>query len=149
MIIDKLTEFCDAVATGNTGTRLIGNVIDLSVVRDIGVGTPLYLVVIAEEEITAASAGTYQIALTSGTDATLANPVNHLLSAALVTDVAGSGVAAGTVILNVALPMAGTVYKQFLGIREIVGAQNTTGGKIDAFLVVDQHKWTAFPDAVN
>lgn len=150
MWIDKLTQFCDAVSTGNTGTRVIGSTVDLSVARDIGVGSELYLYVVVETEVTAASAGTYQIALTSGTDASLSNPVNHILSASYVTDTTGnSALPAGTVILNIELPMEGTVYKQFIGIREIVGTANTTGGKITAFLTPDPHKWKAYADAVN
>jgi hypothetical protein len=45
-VLDERTEFCDATAlnTGAAGTYLIGDVIDSSVVRDIGQGV-VYLVI--------------------------------------------------------------------------------------------------------
>ena len=146
MITDKLNRFADAEATGNTGTRVIGDVIDLEIVRDMGAGKPVYLNVTVDTAITAGAGGTYQIALTSGTDASLSSPVNHVLSAELD---AASGIAAGTVILNVALPMEGTEYKRYIGLREIVGTANTTAGAIDGFLTVDGRSYKSYADAAN
>ena len=47
MIADKLTTFCDAVElnTGAAGAYMIGDVIDIEDLRDIGQHSGLYLVI--------------------------------------------------------------------------------------------------------
>jgi len=143
MIKDANNTFADGVATGNIGTNLVGDVMDLEQVRDIGAGKPVYLTVHAVEDITAGAGGTYQVVLTSADDAALTtNPVNHLTSAELD---AAATIAAGTAILKVALPMEDPEYKQYVGIREIVGTANTTAGSIDAFLTLDARSYKAYP----
>lgn len=142
MIYDTLTTFADGEETGNTGTRLIGDTVDLQDVRDVGNGQTLYLMVMVSTGITAGSAGTYQVKLTSGTDNTLASPVDHLVSAEFVTG--STAIDAGTVLLHAALPIEGVEYKRFLGIREVVGTQNTTAGEISAFLTLDPHAWKSY-----
>jgi hypothetical protein len=44
-----------------------------------------------------------------------------------------------------------TDYKQFLGIKEVVATQNTTGDDraISAFLTFDPHGWKAYPEGDN
>ena len=48
MILDTYGTFADAEATGDTGTRVVGDVIDLGAPppRDIGQGQPMYLMVL-------------------------------------------------------------------------------------------------------
>src|ERR1044071_4318389 len=72
MILDKRTEFADAVSVAATaGTALIGSQIDLTTARDIGNGRPVYLIITTDTEIiTGGSAGTIQFKLAS--DATAA-----------------------------------------------------------------------------
>lgn len=142
MITDKAFTFCEEDATGDTGTRIVGDVVNTLHLRDQGAGQPVYLRVFVTTTIEAGTGGTYQIALTSGTNASLASPVNHVLSA--VFD-AGSDIVAGTELLNVALPMEGIEYKQFLGIREIVGVENTTAGAITAVVTIDPLSYKAYP----
>ena len=77
MILDERTEFADAVScnTGAAGTYNIGDVIDLSVARDIASGRPLYLVVGVDTSIiTGGNAGTIAFQLVSdGTDTIATN----------------------------------------------------------------------------
>lgn len=144
MITDNDLLFADGETTGNTGTRIVGDVVDLKQVRDIGAGTPIYLVVRVETGITVASStGTYQVALTSGTDASLTSPQNHVLSDAFATST--TAIPAGTVLLNVALPLEGPEYKRFVGIREIVASQNTNAGAISAFLTMTPYAYKSYP----
>lgn len=152
MILDELTEFCDATAlnTGAAGTYVLGDQIDLQVVRDLGGDQALYLVIGAAVGINAAGAGTVQFALTSADDAALTtNPVNHVLSPAYVTSTtsgnAGGALAAGKRLLTVPLPHEGDVpYKRYVGIRQITGAQAITAGAIDAFLTVNPNAWKSY-----
>jgi len=143
-ITDFNLTFADAEATGNTGTRIVGDVINLEDVRDIGSGQSLYLVLSVETAIAAGTDGTIQFALTTGTDASLSSPVNLLTSA--VYD-AEAGVEAGTYIFNVALPMEGPAYKQYLGVREIVAEANTSAGAINAYLTLDPVAYRSYPKA--
>jgi len=90
MILDERNEFCDAVScnTGAAGTYNLGDIIDLSVARDLGGDRALYLVVTVDTGITTAgSAGTVAFQLVSdGTDtiSTTTQSV-HLVSKAWVT----------------------------------------------------------------
>lgn len=144
MIVDSLNKFAEGTATGNTGTRVIGDVIDLGAPnRDLGAGEPIYLNVVVDTAITAGAGGTIQFALTSAADAALtSSPVNHLITGTLD---AAAGVAIGTVLFNVALPSA--LYGRFLGVREIVAVANTTAGKIDAFLSRNQNAYRSYAGA--
>ena len=52
MILDARNEFADATSVAAAaGTALIGNVIDLSVARDLGNGEAPYLVITTDTEI--------------------------------------------------------------------------------------------------
>lgn len=152
MILDELTEFCDATAlnTGAAGTYTIGDQIDLQVVRDLGGDQTLYLVIGVTTGINAAGAGTVQFKLTSADDAALtSNPVDHVASAAFVTSTtsgnAGGALAAGTRLMALALPLEGSVpYKRYLGIRQVTGTQAITAGAVDAFLTTHPNAWKAY-----
>lgn len=142
MLFDKNLTFAEGVATGNTGTRLVGDVIDLRNMRDIGAGEPVYLNVLVHTGITVAnSTGTYQVLLTSGSDdAVTSDLTDHVTSAAFATST--DAIPAGTVLLNIAIPAA--AYGRYLGVREVVGGQNTNAGKITAFLSKDQAAYTNY-----
>lgn len=144
MIVDSLNLFAENASTGNVGTNILGNVMDIGTSRDIGTGQPLYVNAQVTTGITAGSAGTYVIKLTSASDAALSSgAVDHVVSASVATST--TAIAAGTVLLNAALP-AGT-YGRYIGIREVVGTANTTAGKVSAFLSNDQISWTAYAGA--
>ena len=94
MILDERFEFCDATSvalTAGANFQNIGDVVDLSVARDIGVGMPLYLVVQVDTTIiTGGNAGTIQFQLVSdasGTIATNGTQTVHGKSAIFVTGV--------------------------------------------------------------
>lgn len=144
MLFDTLNTFAEAVATGNTGTRTVGDVIDLGAApdRDIGVGNHMYLNVVVDTQITAGASGTYQVKLVTSDNSDLSSGTDLVVSAELD---AASNIDAGTAILNVAIPSA--TYARYLGIQEVVGTANTTAGKITAFLSKDQRSYTAYPDA--
>ncbi len=145
-MFDKNLTFAEGVATGNTGTRLVGDVIDLGDQqrRDLGAGEPVYLNVQVVTGITAASAGTYQVALSSAdNEALTTNVTNHVLSASLATGT--TAIPAGTMLLNVAVPSE--LLRRYVGVREIVGSQNTTAGAVTAFLNRDQVSYRAYDGA--
>lgn len=141
MIIDKLNRFADAVATGNTGTRVLGDVIDLGTQRrDMGVGETIGFRVQVDTAIAAGSGGTWAVKLTTADDAALSTNAIDLVTSATLD--AAAGVAAGTVVLNVYLPS--TLFRRYLGVKEVVGTANTTAGKIDAFLCKDLIAYNAY-----
>ena len=146
MLMDKDVRLCTADTTGNIGTNLLGDVINAEVARDLGAGRPVYLTALVETAIAATAGGTYQLLLSSGTDVTLSGAVNHITTDAFD---AAAGIAAGTVLINQALPAEGSVaYKQYLAIREVVAVANTSAGAIDAFLTLDQRAYKAYDQGV-
>lgn len=146
MITDAFNTFALAVATGNIGTNLLGDVINLEDIRDIGAGRQVFLNVVVDVAIAATAGGTYAVKLTTGTDAALSTPVDLIVSG---TFDSAAGIAAGTVLLNIALPAEGAAYKQYIGVQEVVAVANTSAGAINAFLTIDQLAYQAYPDAVN
>lgn len=143
MLFDKHLLFTENGSTGASGTRLVGDVIDLTASGlDIGAGEPVYLNVLVTTGITVASStGTYQIKLTSATDSAISSgTVDHVISASVATST--TAIPAGTVLANIALP-AGT-YGRYLGVQEVVGTTSTNAGKITAFLSKDQAAYKAY-----
>lgn len=150
MILDTFNEFCDATAlnTGAAASYLLGNQIDLGAVpRDIGVGEPLYLVIQVATAIAAAAGGTVQFHLASDAAAAMTpgTATKHYSTAALD---AAAGIAAGTVLAVVAVPMEGPVYERYLGIVQTTAVDAVSAGAINAFLTRDVAKWKAYPDAL-
>jgi hypothetical protein len=157
MIMDERTEFADAVSVAAAaGTALIGDVIPLSNLRDIGAGKPpIYLVITTDTEIiTGGAAGTIKFQLVSDAQAAIATDGTatvHYDTGTFVTDDAAANDAqlnAGGVIACVPLPMEGKVYEAFLGILCVIGTTTVTAGKINAFLTLDPRRWKAYPDAL-
>ena len=158
MILDERLEFADEVdVSAAAGTALIGDVIDIEVIRDIGHGHPIYLNIRTglTEIITGGVAGTLQFQLASDAQAAIATDGSasiHFQTDALVTDDAGTNAAefnAGGVIAQVALPLEGVPYERYLGILAITATTTTTAGTINAFLTLDQAGWKSMPDGVN
>lgn len=152
MILDERNEFADAVSVAaSAGTANIGDVIDLSVARDIGNGEPMYLVINVDTEIiTGGSAGTIAFQLVSdasGTIATDGSQTVHFKSRDFVTDDAAANdaaLSAGAFPVVVALPMEGQAYERYLGVQAVVGTTTVTAGKINAFLTHDVSKWKSY-----
>ena len=158
MWLDERTEFADNEdVSASAGTALIGDVIDSSVVRDIGNGQPVYLVIRTggTEIITGGSAGTLTFQLASDAAASVATDGSatvHLQTDALVTDDAGSNAAqfnvGGTIFFG-ALPTEGVPYERYVGILAVTATTTTTAGTINAFLTLDPSGWKSYADATN
>jgi hypothetical protein len=157
MLMDKNLEFADAVSVAAAaGTALIGSQIDMTVVRDIANGRPVYLVITTDTEIiTGGTAGTIQFKLASDASAAIAtdgSATDHWLSPVFVTDDAALNSAqlnAGGVIAMVPLPIEGAVYERYLGILAVIATTTVTAGAINAFLTLDPRKYKAYADASN
>lgn len=146
MIMDERLEFADAVSVAAAaGTALIGDVIDLGpVARDVGAGTPMWLVISVDTEIiTAGAAGTLKFQLVSDAQAAIATDGSatvHFDSGTFVTDDAAANsnsLNAGAFPVVAAIPMEGNTYERYLGILAVTGTTATTAGKINAFLTLD------------
>lgn len=153
-IMDKLNEFADAASVAMAaGTANLTNQIDTSVVRDIGNGEPLYLVIsVATGIATGGSAGTIQFALVSDDTASIATngtQTTHILTKAFATS--GTAIAAGTVLACVPLPLGvAAAYERYMGVQVIVGTTTTTAGAVDAYLTPSPvGGWKAYADATN
>ena len=152
MIMDEGLEFADAenVSTGGAATNLIGDVIDLGVVRDIGQGHPLYLVI--QVSIDFAGGTAMQFILASDSQAAIAvdgSESRHYLSDVFLD----ADLTAGDFRMVIPLPMGSvansiTPYERYLGILG-VGTGTHSAGAIDAFLTSDPIGWRAYPDANN
>jgi len=157
MILDERNEFADAVSVAaGAGTALIGDVIDLSVARNIGNGEPLYFVITAATEIiTAGAAGTIKFQLASDAAAAIATDGTasvHFDTGTFVTDDSAandSQLNAGGVICAVAIPNEGRVYERYLGVLCTIGTTTVTAGAINAFLTHDVAKWKAYAEGAN
>lgn len=157
MILDNALEFADAVSVAAAaGTANIGDVIDLTLARDIGNGQPLYLVINVDTEIiTGGTAGTIQFQLVSDavtSPATDGNQTIHYISDTFVTDdtlLIDDELRAGAYPFVVALPLEGKEYERYLGVQAVVATTTTTAGAINAFLTLDPVGWKSYPDATN
>jgi hypothetical protein len=157
MILDERTEFADAVSVAAAaGTALVGDVIDLSVARNLGAGVkPIYLVIsVATEIITAGAAGGIEFILASDAQAAIATDgtaTYHFVSRVFVTDDAAANDAelnAGGVPVCIPLPGEGRPYERFLGILVRTSTTTTTAGAINAFLTMNPKQWKALADAI-
>ncbi|MFZ9370247.1 MAG: Bbp16 family capsid cement protein [Limnohabitans sp.] len=149
MILDDKLEFCDAVSlnTGAAGTYNIGDVIDLSVARDLGGDQAPYLVVTVDTGITVASStGTVAFQLVSdGTDTIATNGTQtvHAVSKAHATST--TAIPAGSVLFAVQLPIEGlTAYERYLAVQQVTGTTALNAGKVNAFLTMDVARWKAY-----
>ena len=151
MILDKRTEFCDAVScnTGAAGTYNLGDIIDLGAVspsRDLGGDMALYLVVTVDTGITTAgSAGTVAFQVVSdGTDTIATNGTQtvHATSRAFTTG--STAIAAGTVLFAIQLPIEGAAYERYLAVQQVTGTTALNAGKVNAFLTTDVARWKAY-----
>lgn len=155
MILDKRTEFADAVAlnTGAAGTYLIGSQLDLSEVRDVGNGKEVYFVVTVATGIeVGASTGTVAFKLASDDSASVSTTTStvHYTSPEFATSTTTdtTTLAAGTVLFAVPLPLEGNAYERYLGILQVTGTTAISAGAINAFLTFDVQKWKAYADAI-
>lgn len=155
MILDERNEFCDDTSvalTAGASWQNIGDVIDLGLAaRDVGNGQPLYLVIsVGTDGIDAAGAGSIAFRLASDDSGTIhaSTSTVHAVSATFVTSTtsgdAGGALEPGKSLLVVALPMEGNVYERYIGLQALVSTQNTTAGKVHAFLTNDVARWKTY-----
>jgi len=150
MILDELNEFADAVAVTGTAasTYVLGDYIDLGsspTLKDIGVGEDLYLVIGVDTTV-AASGGAANVTfkLVSDSVVTLdSSPTTHWTSGAI----AKGTLVAGYIVARVKLP-AGN-YERYLGVTFTPDTNDTTAGKVNAFLTKDINRWIALPNAAG
>ena len=155
-ILDESLEFADAVSVAAAaGTALIGDVINLEQLGDIGAGEPIYLVITTDTEIiTGGIAGTIKFILASDAQAAIATDGSasvHIDTGTFVTDDSAandSQMNAGGVIFCGPLPMEGRAYEQYLGILAVIATTTVTAGKVNAFLTRNPAKWRAYADAI-
>lgn len=158
MILDELLEFADAtsVAFASGTTTVVGDVIDLSVLEDVGIGEEMWIVIQTTTEIiTGGAAGTIQFTVVSDSLSTLgagvvANCTSHIVGRTFVTDDSAANDAemnAGGVIMATRLPPGS--YERYLGILATVATTTVTAGAVNAFLTKDYAKWIALNDATN
>lgn len=146
MIIDDRNEFCDAVAcnTGAAATYNLGDIIDLSVARDMGNGRPIFLVITVDTEIiTGGTAGTVAFQLVSDATTTIATDgsqtVHHTSRTFVTDDTALTELQAGEVAVCLALPLEGVAYERYLAVQQVTGTTAITAGKVNAFLTLDPY----------
>ena len=159
MIFDRLNEFCDDTSvalTAGASWQNVGDQIDLSEARDVGNGEPMYLVIaVGSTGIkVGANTGTIAFRLASDDSATIhaSTSTVHVVSPTVATsttsDAAGGVLEPGKPLLVVSLPIEGNTYERYIGIQALVSTENTTAGKINAFLTHDVAKWKAYADAL-
>lgn len=149
-IIDKLTEFCDAVTMDQeTGTFLMGNQIDLGAAsRNVGDGHPVYLVFrVTATPTDGGDSATATFKLVSDDSASIAT--NGSATEHIVTDAfLKTQLTAGTTFVYT-LPNDQT-YERYLGILMVVGTAGFDSGSFDAWLSWDPPTtWKAYADASN
>jgi len=146
MILDERTEFCDATAltTGATGTKNIGDIIDLTVPHDLG-QRQAYLVIQVTTAIVGTSS-TVQFQLVSDSTSTISTTTQtiHHISMAIpeATLVAGYQ-------MVIPLPSESPAYERYLALQTVIGVANLSAGAINAFLTLDPNGNKAYADAVN
>ena len=156
MIMDSRLEFCDAVNVfASAGTALVGSQIDTDVIRDLGQGHPLYLVItVATGIITGGTAGIIQFKLVSDSTASISTTTStiHAASEAFVTDdiaAVDTELLIGATPWVTALPPEGPEWEQFMGLLVVTTTTTTTAGAINAFLTLDPYGWKSYADAAN
>lgn len=143
MILDERLEFADSASVINaTGTFLLGDVVPLSVARDIGGGEAgqLYLVVQVDVALDSAAEGaTIVFKLVSDAQAAIAvdgtasvHAVSETFTEAQVDDV-GSRVW----VCPVPPQSDAEPYETFLGVIYTIGGEALTAGQVSAFLTRD------------
>lgn len=144
MICDKLATFADdtALNTGAAGSYIIGDQIDLSVARNIGVAighATLYLVIKVQTTATSGGAATGSFSLVTDDNGSLSSPTVVVSSPAYAV----AGMTAGTLLLVTAIPI-GATFERYIGIQQTTGTAAFTAGKIDAFLTTTPPAYKAY-----
>ncbi len=151
MILDKMIEFADATSVGapNNTTVNIGDTINLTNIRDIGNGEPMYLVIQVTTAITSGGAAKVAFQLVSDSTDTIA--VNGDQSQHGRTEnIAVATLVAGYELAIVIPPQMDNAFEQYLAFQavETVG-QALTGGAVNAFITSHPSSYKSYADASN
>lgn len=151
MLMDKRTTFASAVAIGgSTGRRLVGDVIDIGALRDIGAPSNIWLVVQLQTAMTSGGSATVQIELASDAQAAIATDASATVHATSESFAFDSKVVGDTLFQCLLPPEAADVtYERYLGILVNVGTAALTAGKINAFLTLQPPIIKAYPDGAR
>lgn len=149
MILDERAEFCDATSlnTGAAGIYLIGDVMDLTVVRDIGNVDELYFVVQVDTSVTSGGSATVAFTLASDAQAAIATDGSasaHFTSAAIPK----ATLVAGYVAVATKMPREGTAFERYLGVLQTTGTAALTAGAVSAFLTPHFAKYKAYANGI-
>ena len=141
MILDAHNMFSSAQAV--TATAASDNLIDLGAIRNVGVGQPLYLLIVCTVAMT-----------DSGSDSTVAVTVesddNASFSSATTAQTIGTFSAvspAGTKLVAVIQPNA--VNERYIRLKYTVAGGNLTTGSFSAYLAESLDLFTAYADAIT
>jgi hypothetical protein len=132
---DKLNTFGTDQAV--TVTAASTDIIDLSVVRDLGNGEPMELIILCTEAVTAAGAAT--VTFTFETDDN-----SGFSSTAVLASTSAIGKASltiGTEVLRVKVPLA---VERYLRVNYTVATGPLTAGKFTAFLAEERQANVAY-----
>lgn len=145
MITDSRTTFAlgTALNTGGAGSYLLGDVIDLEDLRDIGDGNPIFLVISVATSATSGGSATAAFSLCSDAQEAIAVDGSQTVHASTGAR-AVAGLVAGTEVFIMALPMEGVVYERYLGIVQTTAVAAFTGGTVNAFLTQTPQNWKAY-----
>ena len=107
--------------------------LDLSVVRDIGKGNPLYLVIVVDEAFdSSGGAATVVFSLISNDSTTLSSSPTTILS----TPALGEAVLTqGRAPIVIPIPMG--IAEQYIGVMYTIGGETTTAGTVSAFIAME------------
>ena len=151
MLMDSRTLFAEetALSTSGTGLQLVGDVIDLENVRDVGSSENLYLIVLVSTAVTSGGAATVAFSLVSDAQAAIAvdgSATVHATSKAHPK----ANLVAGFNAFQIAVPPEGdTLYERYLGILANVGAAALTAGAVTAFLTTRLPNRKIYPNAAQ
>lgn len=140
MYVDSQLQFSDSQAV--TAAAASSNYVDLSAVRAIGVGRPLYIVVLCTVTMD-----------DSSDDSTLAVTLeaddNTSFSSAAVVLTIGTFAAvsaAGTRLVAVLPPEPANAFERYARVYYTPANGNLSAGSFDAFITLDIAAWSAYAD---
>lgn len=142
MLMDRQLVFSRQQAV--TASARSTDVHDAKDVRDLGAGRELYLLIVVDEDVTAAGAAT--VTFTLETDDAAAFPSPAVL---FTTPAIGKAtLVKGYEVAKVALPV-GAAYERFLSVNYTVGTGPLTAGKFTAAIVDGVRAYKAYPNAYD
>ena len=150
MYVDKQAEFSDsqvvtatAISTNVYDLSPVGNGVNSNLIRDIGGGEDVNLVIQVDTTATAAGAATVTVTLESADNAALTSSTVHFTSAAYPLASLGGG----KTLAVIKLPADS--YKRYVGIRYTVGTGPLTTGAFSAFITHDVPSFRAYQKGYN